>query len=137
MTGVQTCALPILKPTTISLIENTPQAIVNTLFRPYLFESKSIFILAASLENLVLLILFLTAICNFKKPSSEAMPLFFMSIFFVLILATLIGLLNPVLGSIVRYRTPLIVFYVIILILLIDKEKLKKKVFLKNSINYQ
>lgn len=116
-----------LEPTTFSLIKNTPQAIINTLCRPHLFESKSIFILVSAIENLLLIISLAITIVFFKKPNKEILPLFYTGVFFVFTLALLIGLLTPVLGSIVRYRVPIIPFYAITLILLIDKEKIIKK----------
>lgn len=121
-----------LEPTTISLIENTPEAIINTLFRPHLFEARSVFMLMSALENLLLLILILTSLVFFKKPEQKDLPLLYMSVFFVFSLALLIGLVNPVLGSIVRFRIPLLPFFAIIFILLLDKEKMIERIpFLK------
>jgi hypothetical protein len=121
-----------LKPTTISLIKNTPEAIVNTLFRPYLFESKSLFMVMSAVENVFLISLVLLSFVFFKKPGEESLPLLYTSIFFVTCLALLIGIVNPVLGTIVRFRIPLLPFFVIFFIALLDKEKMIKNLpFLK------
>lgn len=122
-----------LQPNTIGLIENTPEAITNTLFRPHLFEAGSLFMFMSALENLLLILLIIASVVFFKKPHKEALPLLYLSIFFVFSLALLIGLVNPVLGSIVRFRIPLLPFLAIIFILLLDKEKMIKTIpFLKH-----
>jgi hypothetical protein len=117
-----------LKPEVMSLIRNTPQALFNTLFRPHLFESTSPFIAFSALENLFLLIVLIIAITFFKKPDEDKLPLFFTCVFFVFMLSLLIGLVTPVLGSIVRYRIPLIPFYIIALIIVVDKNKLTRRI---------
>lgn len=122
-----------LKPNTLGLIKNTPEAVINTLFRPHLFEAKSFFMLVSALENTCIIILILTSFIFLKKPDKESLPLFYTNIFFVFSLALMIGLVNPVLGSIVRFRIPLLSFFAIIFIMLLDKEKIIKRIpFLKH-----
>lgn len=116
-----------LKPTTISFLNNAPEAVVNTLFRPYFFEAKTLFMFVSGLENLVLIIVALLCLVFFKKPDEKALPLLYTSLFFVFSLALIIGIVNPVLGSIVRFRIPLLPFYAISFIFLLDKEKLLKR----------
>ena len=53
------------------------------------------------------------------------MILFCLSI--VLLLFTLIGLITPIMGAIVRYKVPGLPFLLIFLLLLLDKEKLAGK----------
>jgi len=118
-----------LKPNVISLFKNTPQAIFNSIFRPHLFESRSLFIIISALENLFLSILLITTIIFFKKPEKEVLPWLYACAFFVVVLSLLIGLLTPILGSIVRYRVPIVPFFTISLIVLLDKDKLKKRLF--------
>lgn len=117
----------LLEPSISGVIKNTPDAIVNTLFRPYPHESKSLFMLLSSLENIVMLFLIVFSFLFFKKPEKSFLPLWYTSLFFVLTLALLIGLVNPVLGSIVRFRAPLLPFFAILFIALLDKPKLLEK----------
>ncbi len=119
-----------LQLNTVSLVENAPEAIVNTLFRPHLFESKTFFMFVSALENLFLIILALTSFVFFKKPDKESLPLLYTSVSFVLTLALLIGIVSPVLGSIVRFRIPLLPFFAIIFFALLDKEKMIKRMAL-------
>ncbi len=123
---IETNTLP-FHPNIISLIKNAPEAIVNTLFRPHLFESKTFFMLLSALENMFLIILIFTSFLFFKKPDKESLPLLYTSVFFVLTLALSIGFVSPVLGAIVRFRVPLLPFFAIIFILLSDKEKMIKR----------
>jgi hypothetical protein len=123
-----------LKPTIYSLIKNSPQAILNTLFRPHLLESKSILILISAIENTFLLALTVLGIIFFKKPDAKTYIYLATAISFVLVLSVLIGVLTPVLGSIARYRIPITPLYVITLLLIIDKEQMLKKIPILNHI---
>lgn len=117
----------IFEPNWKSLVLNTPEAIFNVLARPFVFESSSIFTLAAATENLLIMIVALLFVSFYKKPEKEKLPLLFFSVFFVISLAAIIGLVTPILGAIVRYKIPLLPFVLIIFILLFDKERLIKK----------
>lgn len=118
-----------LKPNVMSLIKNAPQAIFNSMFRPHLFESKSVFIMISALENMFLFILLIITVLFFKKPDKEVLPWLYACVFFAVMLSLLIGLVTPVLGSIARYRVPIIPFFTTSLIILLDKNKLKKRLF--------
>ena len=121
-----------LDNTLYSFLKNSPKGIINVLFRPHLLDSRSPIVLLAALENLIFILLIFLAVFFFKKPHDEQKPILYFSISFVLLLALLIGLVVPVLGAIVRYKVPMLPFYAIIFLILIDKEKLIKKLpFLK------
>lgn len=114
-----------LKPSAFSVVKNTPNALINTLTRPHLFESKTPFIFISALENLLLFLLLIACVIAFKKPDKKVVPLLLTSLFFVFTLSVLIGLLTPVLGAIVRHRVPIMPFYAISLLLLTDIGKIK------------
>ena len=121
-----------LDNTLSSFIANTPRGISNVLFRPHLLDSRSPIVLLAALENLIFIFLIILAFLFFKKPTEQEKPILYFSISFVILLALLIGLVVPVLGAIVRYKVPMLPFYAIIFLTLIDKEKLITKLpFLK------
>lgn len=115
-----------LKESTYSILKNAPMAINNTLFRPYIFEAKSLFVFLSSIENLGVLILTLLTIVFFKKPNKNALPLLYFCLSFVVILALLIGLVTPVFGAIIRYKLPLMPLYLTCLLLLFNKKKATK-----------
>ena len=114
--------IPILKPNVFSLLKISPIAFINTFFRPHIFEAKSLMILLAALENLIIICFLILSIIFFDKKNINLNFLLF-STTFVLILFVLIGLIVPVMGAIVRYKVPALPFLICIFIILIDKEK--------------
>jgi len=54
---------------------------------------------------------------------------------FVLILFILTGIATPVMGAIVRYKVPALPFLLIVFLLIIDKDKLLKKIAFLKFIN--
>jgi hypothetical protein len=115
-----------LEPNLWSFIINSPVAFANTLLRPFFFEVKSVFMALASFENLIVIFFGLICIFFFKRKIENKNFLMF-SVFFVLIIFTLTGLITPVIGAIVRYKIPALPFLIITFIILTDKEKLLKK----------
>jgi hypothetical protein len=125
-----------LEPALFSFIRNSPQAIVNTVFRPYIWESKSPLMLMAGMENLFI-IAFILLCMLFTKPLAAihwGYVLFCLS--FVLIQFLIIGETTPVLGAIARYKTIALPFLLIAFLLILDKDKLVKKLpALKKMLN--
>ena len=109
-----------------SFIKNTPQAILNGLFRPTIVEIKNIFFAFTALENTLLLVLIFLALFFFKKPNKVQLPYLYFGLYFTILLTILIGLTVPVLGAIVRYKIPFMPFTVTILLLSIDYSKIRK-----------
>lgn len=109
-----------------SIIKYTPNAWVNTFIRPYLWESKSPFVLLSSLENLLFIGLFMVALF-FPNKKREHLFYIIFCLSFVFILFTIIGLMIPIFGALVRYKVPALPFLAIALFLLIDFNKLTTK----------
>lgn len=114
-----------------SVIKYTPNAWINTFIRPYLWESKSPFVLISSLENLLFIGLFGLAVFYPNKKNMNWYYVLFCLIF-VFVLFTIIGLTIPIFGALVRYKVPGLPFLAVALLLLIDFDTLKAKfTFLK------
>ena len=109
-----------------SIIKYTPNAWLNTFIRPYLWESYSPFVLMSSLENLLFIGLFVLVLAFPKKGNKEWFYILFCLVF-VFTLFTIIGLMIPIFGALVRYKVPALPFLAIALIMLIDFDKLKMK----------
>jgi len=121
----------ILEPTVLSFMKNVPQALSNTFIRPHIFEAKSPFILMAAVENLLIIAIAIISLIFIKLKSIDKNLVFFCA-GFVLILFILTGIATPVMGAIVRYKVPALPFLLIVFLLMIDKDKLLKKIsFLK------
>ncbi|MBE9469158.1 MAG: hypothetical protein IMY72_12670 [Bacteroidetes bacterium] len=116
--------IPILEPNIFSITKNTPNALFNTFFRPSIFEIHSPIVLLAAFENLIIFLLMILSIAFFNKKELKNKLLFF-CISYVLILFTLTGLTTPVLGALVRYKTPALPFLFIIFLFIIDVEKMR------------
>lgn len=116
-----------LEPTLISLLRNSPQAFINTIFRPFIWEIKSPMMLIATIENL-LVIAFIVLCLVFMKPIKDIPGeyIIFCSSFF-LILFLIIGTSTPILGAIARYKVPALPFLLINFLLILDKNKIEKK----------
>lgn len=100
------------------------------LFRPYIWEGGSIVILLAGLENLFLLLYTVYVLVKtkfkwtFKIISKH--PLILFCLIFSLLFAFMIGLTTSNFGALVRFKIPLIPFYVSALFLIdyyFEKEK--------------
>ncbi|MBE7442325.1 MAG: hypothetical protein HS119_07730 [Flavobacteriales bacterium] len=117
-----------------SVIKHAPNAWVNTLIRPYLWESKSPFVLISSLENLIFIgLLILAMLFPNRKNVNWFYVVFCLS--FVMVLFSIIGLTIPIFGALVRYKVPGLPFLAIALLFLIDTDLLKTKfTFLKKII---
>ncbi len=119
--------IPNLEPTLSSFIRNSPQALSNVLFRPFIWESFSPFMLMAAIEN-ILMIAFVILCIIFCKAFKEVQWSYFLFCFsFVIIQFLIIGETTPVIGAIVRYKVPALPFLLIAFLFLLDSEKLLKR----------
>jgi len=114
-----------------SVIKYSPTAWINTFVRPYLWESKSPFVLISSLENMMFIGLLILAILYPNRKNVNWYYVVF-CLSFVLVLFSIIGLTVPIFGALVRYKVPGLPFLAIALLFLIDIDSLKTKfIFLK------
>jgi hypothetical protein len=112
------------------LITLAPAAVVATLFRPFLWESKKLSTLLSSMESLALV--FLTLYVLFKA----GLGTFFRSLFrnplvvycftFSMMFAIFVGATTLNFGSLVRYKIPCLPFYLITLFLILDIARSKQ-----------
>ncbi len=123
---------PILfNATPLSVVLNSPIALINTLFRPMLWETTNLQMTAAAMENLLLLILiFLIVIFPSKNVNNK--NLFWFGLVFSLSYMVIIGLSTPVLGALSRYRVPALLFLLLSLVQLIEIDRIVE-LFKKNT----
>lgn len=110
-------------PTVGGALSKFPQAVTAGLFRPYLWESRSIVMVISGLENLILLAMTLIVIFFRKRRmvvSFGQQPFQVFCLSFVIVLAFIIGISTSNFGSLVRFKIPLLPFMVIFLISLFD-----------------
>lgn len=99
-----------LEPTVRSMASYSPVAAAQTLVRPWLGESATPLYLAAGLENLLLLGLLLWAAGAAVRGRAGQLPpaLVLALLLYCVVLAALIGLSTPNLGTLHRYRAVLL-----------------------------
>jgi len=108
-----------------SIISALPIGLYNVLLRPIYPTNLSPFSLMASLEHICYFILLLMPFFFLRKISISEKRIVLFSISFILISSSVIGLSTPILGAIVRYKSPLLPFYLILLFTFVDFSKLK------------
>jgi hypothetical protein len=118
--------ITILTPDIWSFIKDAPQAFFITMFRPFIFESNSVLILMAALENLLILVVLIISLV-FIDVKQINKNLFYTCLFVVISMFVLTGLITPVMGAMVRYKVPALPFLMIMMIMMTNKEKLLKK----------
>lgn len=107
---------PGLKPEPISMLRNAPAAVVAALYRPFLWEVNAAFKIPAAIENLVLLVLTISALAyrwnrRADEGSAHTVPL----VVYVLLLAAFLALSTPNLGTLSRYRVGFLPFFVLLI----------------------
>ena len=122
-----------LNPSLISFIYNLPSAFSNVMFKPGFYDFRNLLYLPDIFQNILILVLSLFITFRNRNPSKSEFPFLWFSILFIVILFSLIGLVTPVLGAIVRYKIPalIFVFYFVFVFLKIDKkyQKFDKYIF--------
>ena len=102
-----------LEPTWTSLISQLPKAIWAGLFMPLPWNTASFLELVVSLENLVLVALFVLSLWFIRK--ARVTNVLLITGLFVMILATMLPLTTPNLGSLSRYKAAFIPFFFMII----------------------
>lgn len=105
-----------LKESWISIMKNTPLAIISGLFRPFVWEVNGVLKFIYSLENL--LILGLVVLRLFKLPKKLNNTEFIYALgtsLFVLIMITFLALSTPNYGTLIRYKSIVLPFLVLLL----------------------
>ncbi|MBD2715709.1 hypothetical protein KBK19_11750 [Microvirga sp. STR05] len=106
------------------MIKLAPQAIIVALFRPFLWEAKNPVMLLSALEATFFLvftlrILFRVGVARFFGAIAGT-PVLMLSFIFALVFGASVGIISNNFGTLVRYKIPLIPFYVAALYILQD-----------------
>jgi hypothetical protein len=112
--------IPRLDGTILNFIACLPTGLFNALLRPLPHEINSPLMLLATTENMIIAIsLVVVVVKNF--PSIAQQPaLFWFSVSFVLILLSVIGMMTPVSGAIVRYKIQALPFLFFVLLRMME-----------------
>lgn len=113
-----------LEDNPISFLQNFCWGFINAVTRPLPWEVYSLVILPNAIENILILLFIALCIVFGKRQNFLNIGYFFLTYAFGLL--TIIGLVTPIMGSLVRYKTPAIPFLLMFFLLFLDKEKSKK-----------
>lgn len=111
----------------LSLISTLPQALFNVLVRPIYPVNWNPFSLFAVGEHFFFLALIILPFIYRKTLNTAEQRLVLFCISFVVIASCVIGLTVPVVGGIVRYKAPLIPFYLIAILTFTNFSKIAPK----------
>ncbi len=122
--------IALLEPSALSLLQHSPNALYNTLFRPHLGDVNSLRRALSMLETWSFLALILIAVV-FRNtfPRHEELAIFYFALFFSVSFYIFVGLIVDNLGAIVRYRTNALPFLLLTILVLIDVKAIKKRFF--------
>jgi hypothetical protein len=105
-----------------SMINLAPQAINVALFRPYIWEVRNPLMLISSLESLTLLLMFLYVLIKKRYLFLEAIlqPNVIFSLVFSIAFAFAVGVSTFNFGTLVRYKIPMLPFFLTALMLILN-----------------
>ncbi len=112
---------------TLQLIKNIPEALINTLFRPFPNDNGSFLMYPAMFEVWVLSIFILISVYLKKEIDKKTRGIIISLLLFATLLLLLIGWTTPVLGAIVRFRFPAQLALFLVGAIIINPSKMKKK----------
>ena len=106
-----------------SLLRMAPAAIIATLYRPFIWESRKISTLFSSIESLIIMLFTVSVFyrVGFKKTFKTIVsnPIIMYCLLFSLIFALFVGATTLNFGTLVRYKIPAMPFYVSALFLIV------------------
>jgi len=111
--------------TSTDLFMGSIQAIFNVIFGPLYPHSINPFSLMAFIEHIPYIVVLLLPIFFFKKLNKQQKSIGYFLVLFCLLVYLIIGFSTPILGAIVRYKSPLIPFYLVAVFTFVRIAKLK------------
>jgi hypothetical protein len=112
-------------PSLVGMLSKFPQAVVVTLFRPFLWEAKKIIVLLSALEALLFLYFTIKLIARKKAKIFSFIgrdPNLMFFLVFSLIFAFAVGISSYNFGALSRYKIPCLPFYAALLVVGLYKD---------------
>ena len=116
-----------------SFLKIIPISFVNVIAKPFFYDAKSILELMASFENLCFLLFFIICFVYRTKVKVDK-NVVILCVTIVISSFILIGLTTTVSGAIVRYRVPFLPFLLMIPLLYLDENQLRKIPLIKRLV---
>lgn len=109
-----------LEPNVWSFLQQAPHALYMTFLSPFTMAGKGALGLVSAAENALLIALLVLAFRYRRRWVDMDKPLLLFAVGFCLLLGLVVGWTTPVIGALVRYRVPLLPFFCIALLTLLD-----------------
>lgn len=119
-----------LEDNPISFLIHVPEGFFNAILRPFIWDVYSLVILPNAVENIIIVLFILFCIIYGSVKQFNKIGYFFIGYAFSLL--TVIGMVTPIVGSLVRYKIPAIPFLLLFFLLFLNKNKIR---FLKPYTN--
>jgi ABC-type sulfate transport system permease component len=121
------------------MLSKFPAAVVVTLYRPFIWESRKVIILFSAMESMIflyltLLVFYRNGIKTFRKIFSD--PTLFFCLVLTLIFAFAVGISSYNFGALSRYKIPCMPFFGAFLVILLYKGRehvLEKKIAIRKK----
>ena len=97
-----------------SVVLNAPWALFSGLLRPFIWEASGMTAFMAALENLMIVVLLVSALGGYKKHNPHQL-LFFSLLVYVAMLCVFLALSTPNFGTLSRYRVGFLPFFVFVI----------------------
>jgi hypothetical protein len=118
--------VPVVDSTIVSVASKLPVGFWDTMMKPYLWQSRNPMMLLNAAENaIIILLLIMSLMYRDRKKAYNYNLLFFMAIS-LLLYFSIIGIMTPVLGNLVRYKVVLLPMLLFILLYIADIKRLPK-----------
>jgi hypothetical protein len=124
-----------IDPTPAGVLSKMPAAINAGLYRPYIWEAGSPVMIISGLENFILLLFTIYSLIKLRIfrlfSSTFKDPVLTLCLTFTIFIAFIVGLTTANFGALVRYKIPLLPFFISFFIILnhlaIQKQKAPEK----------
>lgn len=116
-----------LEPNLWSFLKQGPYALYITLLGPVAHPGPGVLGLATAMENVVMLVVLLLLLVHRLPWRRVDRDVFLAVLTFVVLMALVIGWTTPVMGALVRYRSPMLPFLFLAALLLLDHRRLLQR----------
>ena len=116
--------VPVVDSTIVSVVLNLPMGLWNSMMKPYLWQSRNPMMLLSAAENIVVILLLILAIIYRDRKKTYDYNILLFVILSVALYFSIIGIMTPVLGNLVRYKVALSPLLIFALLYIIDLSRL-------------
>jgi hypothetical protein len=112
--------VPVVDSTITSVVVNLPVGLWDSMMKPYLWQSRNPMMLLSAAENVALLMLLILALIYRDRKKSYGYNILLFVCISIMLYFSIIGIMTPVLGNLVRYKVVMMPLLVFVLLYIID-----------------